>query len=292
MMARAVLTALSILGFSNIVPITGFCHGRDVGNPSTDPELNIFWTDLTTLHSPAEKGFPTPIFVKNIGEPETNLRTNDRDHQAWDSFFDVLFNRHIWYQAADIRVFYSSRYINYGLFNPRLMKSRFPIFFPAKILKGYIPYEIPGWGLATIVSNESDARMYSIEHEFDGCCFNADIGPYLRFTDFSLFPAKSLHRIDSLLEAPGLDKKSNGLNDQNQQRRKANYERRSIIPALIVAVPCILFGFLLGLFGCEWPDNKRKFRSPALIWIGWVLFLGGVSLLFGELLRGMPANLF
>ncbi len=172
------------------------------------------------------------------------------------------------------------------------MKSRFPIFFPAKILKGYIPYEIPGWGLATIVSNESDARMYSIEHEFDGCCFNADIGPYLRFTDFSLFSAKSIHRIDSLLEAPGLNKKSNGLNDQNQQRRKANYERRSIIPALVIAVPCILFGFLLSLFGCEWSDNKGKFRSPALIWIGWVLFLGGVSLLFGELLGGMPANLF
>ena len=109
---------------------------------------------------------------------------------------------------------------------------------------------------------------------------------------FGLIHPDFFHRFDGLLKANGLDKKGYGLNCQNQQCPKANYERRSIIPTLIVPIPCVLFGFLLSFFGCEWSDNKRKFRSPALIWIGWVLFLGGVSLLFDELLRGMPANLF
>ncbi len=109
---------------------------------------------------------------------------------------------------------------------------------------------------------------------------------------FGLFRADFLHRFNGLLKASSLDKKGYGLNDQNQQRHKADYERRSIIPALIVSFPCIILGFLLSLFGLDRFDDKRKLQSAALVGGGWFLIFGGTGLLLREIFKGMPTGLF
>ncbi len=107
----------------------------------------------------------------------------------------------------------------------------------------------------------------------------------------SLTRCDFIHFSNCLLESIGLNPKDASLNGQNNQRGDGDYERRTIIPALVIALPCVIGGFFWALFWQDGLYDKRGLRRSAFIWLGWGLFLVGILALFRELFRGMPSSL-
>ena len=123
MWARAALAALSIIGFSNIVPIARSCHGGNLTGPLADAAFQVFIIDRSFLHNAGEEGLSEPISVENVSEPEIDLRANHCEGSPWRSLFDILLNRHIWDKCAVWRRFTSRRNVHADLFQPVFIRS-------------------------------------------------------------------------------------------------------------------------------------------------------------------------
>lgn len=93
-----------------------------------------------------------------------------------------------------------------------------------------------------------------------------------------------LHGVDGLFQTVRLPSKDAGLQQQDKQGQSGDGERHAIAKALVGSFFCFTLGFLGIIRGCERLDDKRRFRSAALIFGGGLLYLCGSWLIIRMLL--------